>query len=651
MLISNTHVTRRRLVFVTLGFVLTMMLAPVHAQDDAPPLQKISDIQGTEDESPFDRDTVRVQGIVTADYQDNLAMGGFFIQAAIDQIDDTDLSSEGVFVYCDPDGVYDFGDEDENPEVCTDIDGIADVNIGDQVEVIGRVNEFGDMTQLNIIAGSVTVISQDNALPDPLILDIQAMLDMEAPAGIDYATLYEPYEGMLVTITTPLTVAEYFQLFRYGQVVLYANGRPYQYTHMDDTPTDEEAALYELDLDRRRIVLDDASMVENVALVSDAATIFHPAPNGFGVGEQGETFFRGGDVIENLTGILTYNFGDWRIQPVPYAPIVFTVTNPRTETPPTVEGSITVASFNVLNYFTTLGERGADSPAELDRQAEKIVESILAIGADVYGLMEIENNVTALADLVDRLNRVAGEGTYDYIDTGIIGTDAIAVAIIYQPAAVTPIGETAILDDDGFTNPFDASTPRNRPAIAQTFSDNATEESFTVVVNHLKSKGSECGAGDDDRWQGNCNLTRTAAAEYMIDWLADDPTQTGDPDILIIGDLNAYAGEDPIDVLRAAGYEDLQGGVSSPSYSYVFDGRIGYLDYALASESLAPQVVDIAEWHINADEVPVFDYNDTELDQGERAFEQEPDGNTLYEANPFRASDHDPVIVGLELGG
>src|SRR5690606_10687993 len=126
------------------------------------------------------------------------------------------------------------------------------------------------------------------------------------------------------------------------------------------------------------------------------------------------------------------------------------------------------------------------------------------------------------------------------------GTDAIRQALIYKPATVTPLGDFALLDSD-VDDRFDDTS--NRPVLAQTFRDNQTGGVFTVAVNHLKSKGSACGAGDDDPEQGNCNLTRTLAAEAMVDWLAGDPTGSGDEDFLIIGDLNAYDKEDPIDVL------------------------------------------------------------------------------------------------------
>ncbi len=172
------------------------------------------------------------------------------------------------------------------------------------------------------------------------------------------------------------------------------------------------------------------------------------------------------------------------------------------------------------------------------------------------------------------------------------------------------------------------------------------------MVNHLKSKGSRCGAGDDDTTtgQGNCNVTRTLAAQALADWLATDPTDSGDPDMLIIGDLNSYAMEDPIVALETAGYTNLVklfGG--SDAYGYVFDGQLGYLDHALANSSLNPQVAGVAEWHINADEIPLFDYNDDARTADEASFEEESDVLPLYEPNEFRTSDHDPILIGLNL--
>jgi hypothetical protein len=201
------------------------------------------------------------------------------------------------------------------------------------------------------------------------------------------------------------------------------------------------------------------------------------------------------------------------------------------------------------------------------------------------------------------------------------------------------VGDFAILDSSDDPR-FDDT--RSRPMLTQTFDVVDTGARFTVSVNHLKSKGSPC-AGDPDTGdgQGNCNLTRKAAAEAIVDYLAADPTQSGDPDQLVIGDLNAYDHEDPIDVLVAGGYADqIKRFHGELAYSFVFDGQNGYLDHALANPSLAPQVTGADDSHINADEPDVLDY-DTSF--------KPPAQEALYEPNQFRSADHDPVLVGLAL--
>ncbi|MDQ4037687.1 MAG: ExeM/NucH family extracellular endonuclease, partial [Actinomycetota bacterium] len=262
------------------------------------------------------------------------------------------------------------------------------------------------------------------------------------------------------------------------------------------------------------------------------------------------------------------------------------------------------------------------------------------------GLLELENTsgVEPLADIAAGLNAVAGDGRYAFIETGTIGIDAIKVGVIYQPASVTPLDDEAILDktvDPRFNSDL------MRPSMAQSFIENATGEVFTVVVNHLKSKSCSGATGadaDQGDGQGCWNPTRTAAAEALADWTASRPTGVQDHDVLLVGDLNSYAKEDPIDVLVAAGYVDLAATLIGPeAYSYVFDGQWGYLDYALASPSLFDQVIGVAEYHINADEPGILDYN-TEVKTPAQV-------DYLYAPDEYRTSDHDPVLVGLALDG
>jgi predicted extracellular nuclease len=258
----------------------------------------------------------------------------------------------------------------------------------------------------------------------------------------------------------------------------------------------------------------------------------------------------------------------------------------------------------------------------------------MSIEPDIAGVIEIENHLTddALMDLVNGINGIFGTGAYDYISTGTIGTDAIKVAIIYKPEKVTPVGPFKILDSSVDPNFIDT---KNRPSLAQTF-ETMDGSRFTVVVNHLKSKGTNCNdVGDLDTGdgQGNCNLTRTRAANALIEWLSTDPTESGDPDFLLIGDFNSYAKEDPIETLKNAGYVNLvEGAAGSQAYSYAFEGQSGTLDYALVSSNFASQVYQVSELHINADEPTALDYND---------YNQA----LLYAPNMYRYADHDPIMV------
>jgi len=273
------------------------------------------------------------------------------------------------------------------------------------------------------------------------------------------------------------------------------------------------------------------------------------------------------------------------------------------------------------------------------------------MNVDVLGIVEIENDgygsASAIVDLLSRLNAVAGAGTWAFIDpdagTGqvnALGSDAIKVGLLYKPAKVTPTGTTAVLNSAAFVNGGTAS-PLQRPAIAQAFTQ-PNKARVVVSVNHFKSKGSGTGCVDLGDGQGNCNAVRVVAAQQLAAWLAADPTRTGETDALILGDLNAYAKEDPITVLQSAGFTNLVaqfGGAEA--YSYAFAGQWGYLDHALASQSLTSQVTGVTEWHINADEPSVLDYN-TE-------FKTPNHVTSLYAPDQYRVSDHDPIVVGLNL--
>ncbi|HYC61829.1 MAG TPA: ExeM/NucH family extracellular endonuclease [Thermoanaerobaculia bacterium] len=617
---------------------------------NAPPtVVFIHQVQGNGAATPMPGATVTIEGIVIGDYQpvpNDVRLNGFFVQE-----EDTDASaegdpttSEGIFIFC---------------SGCP-----TNVAEGQRVQVTGVVSEFNGMTEITATtAGSVVITDAGNNLA--LVTPTAINLPIVAPNINDF---YEQMENMLVTYSDTLTISEYFEQARYGRIELFEGGRPRQYTE-DNAPNAAGYAAHLDNLTRRRVYLDDDDSVENSPLLLPEGSqfVYYPRANGgLSVGTQGPDFFRGGDQISGLTGVLHWsrsgptgagNIDEWRIRPTSATPSAVTVVNPRPATPPAVGGAIRVAAANVLNYFTTLDVRGADSTAELNRQRERTSIVLCALDADVAALMEIENGNTAIADLLADVNtRCGGANPYTFVNTGgAIGTDQIRVILIYRTGVVSPVGAPIV----------DLDPVHNRPPTAQTFdvvdaTNPAFGQRFTAVANHSKSKGCGGAAGADlDQNDGQSCFAATRLAQHnrIVTWVNGTVVPAaGDPDVLLLGDFNSYEQETPMTALYGAGYTDLENlFLGSNAYSYLFDGQLGHLDYALSSASLTPQITGANVWHINADENPLFDYND-EIDDGsaEQAFEEKPDGSALVPprvlfqpATAVRASDHDPVLLGI----
>ncbi|AQT61691.1 ExeM/NucH family extracellular endonuclease [Cellvibrio sp. PSBB023] len=566
---------------------------------------RIASVQGTGAASPLLGNHVSLEAIVVADFQNANQLGGFFIQEEDADSDSNPATSEGIYIA-----------------------STTPVAVGDRVRVNGTVAETFELTQLNNT--TVTLCASNQPLPTPATISLP-VVSLNA---------FENIEGMSVAIAQTLTVNETYQLGRYGQVLL-ANGRLQQPTNVVEPGAAANALQAQNNLNK--LMMDDGSNLQN------PDPVIFPAP-----GLSAENTLRSGDTVANLQGVITYDFGMYRILPTSTPHFVHTNARPLA---PEIDSAanLKIASFNVLNFFNGDGTgggfptaRGANNPAEFARQKEKIVSALVGLNADVIGLIEIENdgysNTSAIAELAAAMNSATGTSAWKFINPGTnkIGTDAIAVGFIYRSDKATAIGKTAILDSS--VNPQFIDT-KNRPALAQSFRVNGNRAIATAVVNHFKSKGSDCNdVGDTDigDGQGNCNITRTQAANALVNWLSTHPTGVNDRDYLIIGDLNAYAKEDPITHIINAGYTNLIhkfGG--DTAYSYVFDGQAGYLDHSLASGSLTPQVLYTSDWHINADEPISLDYN-TE-------FKSDAQNISFYSPDAYRSSDHDPLVVSLNL--
>lgn len=575
------------------GFTVNFLFCPLPAHAETVPIHAV---QGAGASSPLIGQTVTLRGMVVGDFQGADELGGFFLQ--VESPDGDPATSDGIFVYHD----------------------LTDVDMGDRIELTGEVKEYHSLTEITGVRNlSIRERGVDLPPPTELRLPVSDIDDLER------------FEGMRVVLPQTLAVSDIGALAAYGSAVL-SHGRPMQPTAVAE-PGEDARAVADANA-RNRLILDDGSTAV------DPVPIPYPSP-GMTAGNP----LRTGYTVSGLVGVLDYSFGAYRFHPT--QPVDFgSAANPRTDHP-TLAGRIRLAGFNLRNYFdgpTFPTDRGAASFEAFQRQHAKLVAALAGMEADVIGLMEMENDgygpENAVAGLTAGLNETAPEGvSYNYIrpDGDRLGNDAIANALLYRKETVAPLDPAAALISGLFAG-------TNRPPLAQSFTEIATGETFTVVVNHFRSRSTPCEDDPDmGDGQGDCNLTRTEAAGELAAWLETAPFGADDPDVLIIGDLNAYPKEDPLAALRSAGYIDLiQTHIGSGAYTYVYDGAAGALDHALASETMAFQVHDVAVWHINADAPAILDYS---------VEKRTADGAPLYAPDPFRSSDHDPVIVGIDPGG
>jgi 5'-nucleotidase len=594
------------------AIALATLTAPAAFAADA--TATIADVQGTTAASPMVGATVTVEGVVTADYRGASGYRGIVIQTpgSGGASDATPGASDGMFLYL----------NNLNPAVA----------IGDKVTATGPVDERFGQTQIGAGATPATVELVTAAADlDPADL-VQATALDSSVVGDNR----EPLESMLVAPTGDYLVSSSHQLYNFGTLWL----SPEELAVKSTETTDAGAAATAIAAANRasRIFLDDGYSIQ----ISNGS---HP-------GEQpyfsADTVVRNGDTVEFPANpyILSYGFDDWRLQPTiaindaspaEYRP-TFTSTNPREASAPVVGGDFTVSAFNVYNYFTTLTSedsdaRGADTAEEFAIQQSKIVAAINSLDADVVGLMEIENSVKlggdldeALMDLVGALNAAAGAGTWDYVRTPAALNDAaitdfITNAIIFKPAAATPVG-------DSFTAVDETVWDIAREPIAQTFESNG--ELVTVIANHFKSKG---GSGTEPTdGQGFFNIERVEqanAVKDLVDSISADPAKSDQ--VVLVGDFNAYSEEDPIQVFTSAGYVDTLAATTDDQYTYTFDGELGSLDHIIVSPSLADHVTDAAVWNINSPEWSDRGYAYAATEAG----------------TVFRSSDHDPISIGL----
>ena len=610
----------------------------------------VPQVQGTGPSSPYAGQAVTVEGVVTAAYPTG-GINSFYLQTAGTG---ADLTTDDQDAHTASDAVLVYGSA-----------ATAKVGVGDHVRVTGKVSEFQGTTEITPTAADVTV------LPTPATVTPAKVTVPRTEAG------REAFEGMLLAPQGPFTVADNYGLNSYGEVGLASGTTPLVApTEVADAQDTATIARLTAENDARAVTLDDGATVNFLGAGKDAPLPYLTQDHQVRVGAP--VTFAAPVVLEDRYDV-------WRLQPTSQLtgegtlPVTFGHT--RTAAPEPVGGNVKIASFNVLNYFPTTGDdvvaaggscsfykdragdpvtvntcrtatggdgpRGAAEDEDLARQQAKIVAAIDGLGADVVSLEEIENSAkfgkdrdAAVGRLVAALNAAdpgSPRGDWRFVPSPASANspeaqadeDVIRTAFIYRSGVVGPVGESVIDDVPTFDTARDPLAQAFQPVGAGTFSR------FTVVVNHLKSKGSGV---DDGTGQGNSNPTRVAQAKEVVRFADAMRSELGTDRQFLTGDFNAYTQEDPLQELYAAGWTDIGSHLHPEEHTYLFGGTVGSLDHVLGNAAAMRSVTGAHVWNLSSVESVALEYSRVNYN-----------ATDLYEPGPYRSSDHDPLLVGVSL--
>jgi predicted extracellular nuclease len=478
---------------------------------------------------------------------------------------------------------------------------------GALVRVLGTVSEYAERTQL----GQIERLEQCGTAPlQPELLDPRAL-----PPD-------EPWESAWVRARAEWTVVDTSDVLRTGRVTLSPLGRVFASGHPlgpmltaspSETPPKpapvETWTLEASDMDATSGSSDAGESERRRALRAGATP-------------------RLGAQLDELEAIVQLDGQKRRLLVGAPPPWPDDVPPPPPRASP---GRVRLVALNLDNYFLDPAGLGAHSELERSRQRAKLAAALLALDADLLALTELGNGAAAgtsgadsLGDLLAGLDaQLEVERRYSFSRTEAPAGDTLRAGIAYRSARVRARGEAR----------FDTSPGYRRPPLFQSFEHAGSL--FTLGVVHFKSK--RCGETPVLVPDEGCgDAQRVAEAELLaasVGALAATPAEP----VVVLGDFNADTLEPPLVALQQNGFVDLLGAVAaSERYSYVFEGRASLLDHALSAPRHPAPPHEVAIWHINADEPAFRDYS-----------LGNPPGE--YRVDPRRCSDHDPVILDLEL--
>ena len=552
----------------------------------------IGQVQGTGQRSPLLGQTVRIRGIVTADFQAAAAQG-FYVQ---EQTPSQAEASNGIFVF-----------QGERPT--------PDVKVGDEVMVVGAVAEPNDRTQLNIdrAASSVIVNSSGNALPPPIEL-------RPPPLDADARAYLERYEGMLVSVPRAIAVGP-TNSFGEFIVVRADTGATRLFQ------SDPKGAGW-------RIGVNDAGGGGSyeVAVGDQVDGLIGPLDYSFGqftIAQLPEQKLVITAATRPLPSVAPATAGEFTIASFNLENFFDPIDTPGKADPcdRDITGKPCAERLTAADYALKLTKAG------------QAIRDVLG-APTLVAVQEVENLqvLSALATSPELAPFGYGVVLLDGLDPRGINVgllyrrDRITVTDSVQRNACTTAdlgfggGEARCSTrGDGVLDGYLVAT-RPPLVVSLTVRDESggIAQPLTLIINHWKSKGGTDPAGQEF-------VSRRVAEAQLVagivnDLLAADPNAA----IMVVGDLNDFVASPPLRALTdPTPLRDLATlNPAAGHYSYVYNGLSQILDHILATPNLRAALRSFAYAHLDADY---------------------PAG-LAGQPTPYRVSDHDPPVARFRLG-
>jgi 2',3'-cyclic-nucleotide 2'-phosphodiesterase/3'-nucleotidase/5'-nucleotidase len=582
-------------------------------------IPRIHDIQGESHTSGYAGQIVEgVEGIVTQ-YGYTFANGsykGFFIQ---DPTQDANLNtSEAIFVFT--------------------ASASLKPAIGDLVSINGTVTEFNESSNSNLTSTQITlanlrVLSSGHPLPPPVLLGKagrtipSSIIDNDGMTSFDPAEdaidFYESLEGMRVELPNPTILSPYWTSGT-GTSLVY------------NIPT--------------RVENDTADMTTPAGgLVLKEQNNLNPQRLLLAYGDPGQQVNTGDTFDSNITGVIGYNFGNYKVIPAlnSLPAIVSNTFQPEASTIVIDNDKLSVASYNIENFNPGVGA------AKISRLAESIVANLKK--PDIIGLVEVQDNSgetdngvveadQSYAALIQAIE-AAGGPVYNFTDIAPVdGEDGgapganIRVGFLYNPNRVslsasvngtkgdmaTAVGYEAAGDrltyNPGRIDPTNLAFAESRKPLAAQFE--FLGQKVIVIANHFNSKTGDNGPfGRAQPPVLSSEIQRHQIAAVVNGFVKGVLTANPEANIVVLGDLNDFQFTQTAAILKGNELDNLIEKLPpAAQYTYTFDGNSQVLDHILVSKNLSPaSEVDVV--HLNAD----------------------------FSPSKGRVSDHDPVVTQIDI--